>query len=190
MNNPQINIDWDAIFMTMAFAAARASRCVSRNVGVVITQDNHVIATGANNTPADTTKCDALFPPKTDPKFNRGEHHEFSNDHEVHAEMNAMLSLLGRGGYDLRRATLYSTLKPCANCLKHIIEVGIPRVVYAEDYDLGGYGPYMNRMIFESDIQLEYKPILNEDLLVKTALDINHANEIYAQIIKNQKTRQ
>ena len=56
MKLPKNQTDWDNIFMTMAFAAANASRCVSRNVGVVITQGHHVIATGANKTPAATTK--------------------------------------------------------------------------------------------------------------------------------------
>ncbi len=51
----------------------------------------------------------------------------------VHAEMEAMLSC-ARNGIGTVGTTLYSTTFPCHNCAKHIVAVGINRVVYIEPY--------------------------------------------------------
>ena len=51
----------------------------------------------------------------------------------THAEMEAVLSC-ARIGASPRGATLYTTTFPCHNCAKHIIAVGITRVVYIEPY--------------------------------------------------------
>lgn len=51
----------------------------------------------------------------------------------VHAEMEAILAC-GRTGVSPRGGTLYCTTFPCHNCAKHIVDVGIARVVYVEPY--------------------------------------------------------
>lgn len=51
----------------------------------------------------------------------------------VHAEMSAICDA-ARLGRALRDATLYVTTFPCHNCTKHILSVGIQRVVYMEPY--------------------------------------------------------
>lgn len=51
----------------------------------------------------------------------------------VHAEMEAILSCT-RVGIPTRDASLYCTTFPCHNCAKHIVDVGITRVVYVEPY--------------------------------------------------------
>ena len=51
----------------------------------------------------------------------------------VHAEMSAICDA-ARLGRALRDATLYVTTFPCHNCTKHILSVGIKRVVYMEPY--------------------------------------------------------
>lgn len=57
---------------------------------------------------------------------------EFSR--AIHAEMEAILSAARTGKLGLRGGTLYVTTYPCENCAKHIIAVGINRVVYIEPY--------------------------------------------------------
>lgn len=47
-----------------------------------------------------------------------------------HAELNAILN---HAGPTLRGATLYSTLFPCNECAKAIIQAGIRKVVYLSD---------------------------------------------------------
>ncbi len=51
----------------------------------------------------------------------------------VHGEMEAMLAA-ARVGVSPKGGTLYTTTFPCHNCAKHIIDVGIARVVYIEPY--------------------------------------------------------
>jgi len=57
---------------------------------------------------------------------------EFSRS--VHAEMDAILSLVRSGTKLLTGATLYSTTYPCHNCARHIVAAGLTRVVYLEPY--------------------------------------------------------
>lgn len=51
----------------------------------------------------------------------------------LHAEANAILKV-ARSTQDVEGATLYVTLSPCKDCTKLIIQAGIKRVIYAEDY--------------------------------------------------------
>lgn len=51
----------------------------------------------------------------------------------VHAEMCAICDA-ARLGRSLKGSTLYCTTFPCHNCTKHIIAVGIKKVVYMEPY--------------------------------------------------------
>ena len=51
----------------------------------------------------------------------------------VHAEMDAITSAAKRG-VRLGSSTLYTTTFPCHNCVKHILAVGIRRVIFIEPY--------------------------------------------------------
>ena len=51
----------------------------------------------------------------------------------VHAEMSALLDATRRG-VSADGATLYSTTFPCHNCARHIVGVGIRKVVFIEPY--------------------------------------------------------
>lgn len=57
---------------------------------------------------------------------------EFSRS--VHAEMDALLSLVRDGTKLPSGASLYSTTYPCHNCARHIVASGVARVVYLEPY--------------------------------------------------------
>jgi cytidine deaminase len=51
----------------------------------------------------------------------------------VHAEMSA-ISDAARRGVSVADATIYTTTFPCHNCARHLIGVGITRVVFVEPY--------------------------------------------------------
>lgn len=57
---------------------------------------------------------------------------EFSRS--VHAEMDALMTLVRDGVKLGDNASLYSTTYPCHNCARHIVASGIKRVVYLEPY--------------------------------------------------------
>lgn len=51
----------------------------------------------------------------------------------LHAEANAITKVAKSGNNSLG-ATLYATTSPCIECAKLIIQAGIKRVVYLDDY--------------------------------------------------------
>ena len=53
----------------------------------------------------------------------------------LHAEANA-ITKVARSGNSAAGATLYVTASPCMECSKLIIQSGISRVVYADEYRL------------------------------------------------------
>ena len=107
--------DWDARFMTLAAHVARWSKDPSTQVGAVVVNDKQqVLGMGYNG-------------------FPRGVHdiHARYQDRQVkllfvaHAERNALDNTFTSS----EGATLYSTLFPCTDCTKGIIQRGIKRVV-------------------------------------------------------------
>ena len=115
--------------MKMALVLSHESNCVSLRVGCVIVKDQRVISMGYNGTVAGAINCiDACGN-----LFITEEHHEWSNSHEVHAEMNALM-YAARYGISVNGAILYCTNEPCDQCLKNIIAAGIIKVVYSIPY--------------------------------------------------------
>jgi dCMP deaminase len=56
----------------------------------------------------------------------------------LHAEANAILKV-AKSTQSSEGATLYVTLSPCLECSKLIIQAGIKKVVYSEEYrDISG----------------------------------------------------
>jgi dCMP deaminase len=56
----------------------------------------------------------------------------------LHAEANAMLKV-ARSTQNTEGSTLYVTYSPCKDCSKMIIQAGIKRVMYREEYrDISG----------------------------------------------------
>lgn len=68
----------------------------------------------------------------------REHHHRWSDIHEIHAEMNAIL-FAAKNGISIDGATIYTSMFPCQHCLKNILQSGIRRIVYNAEYDLGQY---------------------------------------------------
>lgn len=52
----------------------------------------------------------------------------------IHAEMDALLSLIRKNTPLPKGSTLYCTTYPCHNCARHIVAAGVDRVVYLEPY--------------------------------------------------------
>ena len=58
---------------------------------------------------------------------------EFSRS--VHAEMDALVSVVRKGGDGVVGGRLFTTTFPCHNCARHIVAAGIARVFYIEPYE-------------------------------------------------------
>ena len=109
----------DGRYIRMARIWAENSYCKRRKVGALIVKDGSIISDGYNGTPSgfeNECECDG----KTKP-------------YVLHAEANA-ITKLAKDTRSSAGATLYITMSPCIECAKLIIQAGIKRVVYDEQY--------------------------------------------------------
>lgn len=111
---------YDKAYLRMASTWAELSHCSRKKVGALIVRDGRIISDGYNGTPAGFDNCC---------ENDLGETHWYV----LHAEANAILKV-ARSTNDCNNATLYLTLSPCKDCCKLILQAGINRVVYINDY--------------------------------------------------------
>jgi dCMP deaminase len=125
---------WDEYFMSIARVVASRSNCVKRKVAAVVTLDRRIISTGYNGTPRGTTNCNEGGCPRCNALIPGGT--RLDECFCSHAEENA-ISQAAYHGVGLRGASLYTTLSPCLNCTKLIINAGLREVIYNAEYPLG-----------------------------------------------------
>lgn len=119
MANKQVELD--KRYLRMAAIWAENSYCVRRKVGALVVKDKMIISDGYNGTPSG-------FP-------NVCEEDNVTYPYVLHAEANA-ITKLARSNNNSDGATLYVTAAPCIECAKLIIQAGIKRVIYGEEYRL------------------------------------------------------
>lgn len=117
-------------FLEAVKLLAQESKCVSRKVGAIIVKDGRIISMGYNGTPVGFDNCCEVF---NENNFDPEEHHQWSNVNEIHAEMNAIL-FAAKNGISINGAEMYCTLHPCNHCLKNLIQSGIKKIYYLEEY--------------------------------------------------------
>lgn len=123
---------WDEYFMEFATLTAKRSTCLRRQVGAVIVQDRHVIATGYNGAPRGLEHCaERGGCLREQMKVPSGERHELCR--ALHAEQNAIIQAATLG-HSIEGAAIYITHQPCVICAKMIINAGIERIVVREGY--------------------------------------------------------
>ena len=114
----------DRTYMNMARELAKLSHAQRRKVGCLIVKDTHIIAEGLNGTPRGFDNiCEYI------------DHvdHYYTKPEVLHAESNA-ITKLACSTNSSKGSTLYVTCSPCFDCAKLIIQSGIERVVYDEEY--------------------------------------------------------
>lgn len=112
----------DLRYLRMAAIWAENSYCQRRKVGALVVKEKMIISDGYNGTPSGFENvCEDA--------------HGMTHPYVLHAEANA-ITKLARSGNNSDQATLYVTASPCIECAKLIIQAGIRRVVYAEQYRL------------------------------------------------------
>ena len=98
-----------------------------RQVGCLIVKDGQIISDGYNGTPHgfdNDCEFETRFGLETKPEV-------------LHAESNA-LTKLAKSTQSSEGATIYVTLSPCFDCAKLMIQSGIKRVVYLDEYRITG----------------------------------------------------
>lgn len=119
----------DDYFMKIAEVVASISTCLRRKAGAVLVKDKRILSTGYNGVPKGLPHCEETGCPRKN--YASGTHHELCR--AVHSEQNAIVQAAIHG-VSIEGATLYCTHKPCTLCTKMLINAGIERVVYKEEY--------------------------------------------------------
>ena len=112
---------FDHSYLEMAEIWAQNSYCKRRNVGALLVKDRMIISDGYNGTPSGFE--------------NICEEDGVTKPYVLHAEANA-ITKVAKSGNSSEGATLYVTASPCLECSKLIIQSGIKRVVYRDEYRL------------------------------------------------------
>lgn len=116
---------WDGYYIAMAYLVATRATCDRKHVGaVLVDEEKRVVATGYNGAPSGMPHCDDVG---HELKEIEG---RMSCVRTLHAESNA-IDYAGRQTWG---CTLYTTVIPCYDCAKRIVNAGIRRVVYDEFY--------------------------------------------------------
>ncbi len=130
MNKPE-RPSWDSYFMQIAQVAASRSTCLRRQVGAVIVKDKQILSTGYNGSPSGLRHCGEVGCLRQSLDIPPGERTEICR--AVHAEQNALLQA-AKHGVAIEGADMYTSVQPCVQCTKMIINAGIRRVIYARPY--------------------------------------------------------
>jgi len=120
VNNKQQLLD--KRYLKMADIWSQNSYCKRRKVGALLVKDKMIISDGYNGTPSG-------FENVCEDENNK------TKSYVLHAEANAITKVAKSGNSSLD-ATLYVTSSPCLECSKLIIQAGIKRVVFTENYRL------------------------------------------------------
>jgi dCMP deaminase len=111
---------FDRRYLRMARIWAENSYCQRRKVGALLVKERMVISDGYNGTPTGfENNCE-------DEQGN-------TKAYVLHAEANA-ITKVAQSSNSSKGATLYTTASPCLECAKLIIQAGIVRVVFGEEY--------------------------------------------------------
>lgn len=113
---------FDGSYLRMAEIWAQNSYCKRRKVGALLVKDKMIISDGYNGTPSGFENiCE--------------DENGVTKPYVLHAEANA-ITKVAKSGNSSSGATLYVTASPCVECSKLIIQSGITRVVYRDEYRL------------------------------------------------------
>jgi dCMP deaminase len=117
-------LSWDQYFMGVALLSAQRSKDPNTQVGsCIVDRRSRIVAIGYAGFPSGCSDDDL-------PWAREGAPLDTKYPFVCHAELNAILN---RNSADLIECTIYTTLFPCNECAKAIIQSGITEVVFLSD---------------------------------------------------------
>ncbi|WP_078807850.1 ComE operon protein 2 [Pilibacter termitis] len=158
-------IPWDQYFMGQSVLLALRSTCDRLAVGATIVRDKRVIAGGYNGSVSGEVHCIDEGCYMVDGHCVR----------TIHAEMNAILQC-AKFGVNTEGAEIYVTHFPCLSCTKQILQAGIKKINYLNDYK---NDPYAEHLIQQVGVEVK-KVTLEEKYFADLPFD-------YKEIMKNSE---
>ena len=147
------NISWDDYFMGVAILSSYRSKDPNTKVGACIVNPNtkRVISMGYNGMPNGCSDSDFPWTKTSDNES------ETKYPYVVHAELNAILN----AKTSVDGCYMYVTLSPCPECTKAIIQSGIKKIIYKNEYKKDSeMNKAAKKMIqYTGIISEQYKPI-------------------------------
>src|SRR5699024_8521870 len=139
MSNKRIH--WDRYRMAQAVLLSLRSTCTRLEVGATLVREKRIIAGGYNGSVSGDVHCIDEGCYVVDGHCLR----------TIHAEMNAILQC-AKFGAQTEGAEIYVTHFPCLQCTKMILQAGIKKIYYLEDYH---NNPYALKLIEQAHVQCE-----------------------------------
>ncbi len=134
-------LNWDEYFMGIALLSSQRSKDPSTQVGAcIVNSENRIMAVGYNGMPYGCNDDEY-------PWDREGEPLNSKYMFVCHAELNAILNFNGGSMNGFR---LYTTLFPCNECAKAIIQKGIAEVIYLSDKYADAEMTKAAKMMFKS----------------------------------------
>ncbi len=134
-------LEWDAYFMGVAMLSAHRSKDPGTQVGAcIVSPNNRIMSVGYNGMPKGCSDDDY-------PWQREGDALDTKYLYVCHAELNAILNF--RGG-NLEGCRIYTTLFPCNECAKALIQSGITEIVYMQDKYADTYSVIASKKMMES----------------------------------------
>jgi dCMP deaminase len=122
-------LDIHKVYMNIAAEIGQLSYAERKKVGCLIVKDSSIISYGYNGTPTGfDNNCE-----DPEPHGNVGD--LITKKEVLHSESNA-ISKVAKSSNSSDGADMYVTLSPCFECSKLIIQSGIKRLFYREEYRL------------------------------------------------------
>lgn len=134
-------IPWNQYFMAQSLLLSLRSTCTRLTVGATIVRDKRIIAGGYNGSVTGDAHC-------VDEGCYIIDGHCVRT---IHAEMNAILQC-AKFGVATENAEIYVTHFPCLPCTKMILQAGIKKIHYLEDYH---NDPYALKLIEQAQVQCQ-----------------------------------
>ena len=152
-------INWDDYFMAVAYISSLRSKDPRTQVGAcIVNKSNRIISTGYNGMP---NNCEDSKMPWQNKEGLEGKYL-----YVVHSEQNAIL----HAKVDLTDCIIYTTLFPCNECSKSIIQSGISEIVYLSD-------KYNNtEQTIASRFILDMAGVKYRQLISNTKIEVNFNN--------------
>ena len=123
--SPERKVQLDEVLLSIAENIATMSLATKAKVGAIIYKDDNIISMGWNGMPSG-------FPNEEIEKIDASGA-KITNSLVLHAESNSILKGAASNG-NVKGSVLYCSFSPCPDCAKLIIQAGIKKVIYRNDY--------------------------------------------------------
>jgi dCMP deaminase len=166
-------LSWDDYFMSLALLSAKRSKDPQTQVGAcIVSPDKKIVGIGYNGFPH-------LGPVSNDDCLPWGKEAgpdsvESKYPFVCHAEMNAVMN---KNQQDITGCSIFTTLFPCNECAKILIQSGIKEVVFLSDSKAGQTSMRVSRKMLQATRVVVREHIPTRSPLVVPLSGDNYSNQ-------------